>query len=262
MAKYSDYVKEDQIDQELQEVQKRNIPDSVLRRFDGKSTEDILESYAELQRMSSQQGEELGSLRKTVGDLVTLQSQASASVAEPAKAKPIKVDDLYDNPERAIEQVVEQSPTSKRVTELEAQLLALAHKEKVVELSGKYPTWKEDIKNPEFLDWIKASPARTRMAIAGDRGDFDSANDLLELWANHTSKEQEVQNQLSREKQFRDATLESSSPVGVDIENVYSRSDLLTRRMAAKRGDQEQIRYLQANSESIALAYEEGRLIP
>lgn len=260
--KYTDYVKEDQqIDQELTEVRTtRDIPDSVIRRFDGKSIEDVLESYAHLERSFSQKGEEVGQLRKTVDNLITLQSRPSASEPDTSKTvEPIKVDDLYNDPEGAISKVVDRHST-KRIKELEDQLVNIQKREVVASLTAKYPTWQEDAAKPEFKEWVSQSSARSRLAQAADSFDYDAARDLLEMWQYHNGYKQEVETQLKRERQFRDATLESSSPSSVEVPNSYSRSHVQEMRIKAKRGDQTAQRWLSAHAENIAIAYEEGTL--
>lgn len=259
--KYNEYVKNNQVDQELADVtSKKNIPESVVKRFDGKSIDDVLESYANLERSYSQQGQEIGALRKTVDNLVTLQSQNVASVADTSKTvEPVKIDDLYDDPEGAIAKVVNKT-ASKRIEELENQVKVLSVSEKKAQLTGRYPTWQAEIVKPEFGEWVKSSPARSRLAVQADQGDLDSANDLLELWEHNTKSEQEAQKKLQRERQFRDATLETSSPNGVEVPNTYSRSHIMEQRIKAKRGDQVAQRWLQAHAEDIAIAYEEGLL--
>jgi hypothetical protein len=55
--------------------------------------------------------------------------------------------------------------------------------------------------------------------------------------------------------------LETGSPDAADIEETYSRHDLMEARLAAKRGDLKAERWLKSHSASIADAYEEGRIV-
>ena len=82
MAKYADYVKDD-IDDEIidagQEAATRAAEETIPDRFKGKSKAEIAASYVELQALHSKQGNDLGSMRKTVDQLLELQSQKSTS---------------------------------------------------------------------------------------------------------------------------------------------------------------------------------------
>lgn len=263
--KYADYVKPT-VEQELQDTRQstRNIPESVARRFDGKSLDDVLESYSELQVLNSRQGEDLGKLRKTVDQLLELQSQTVQPQA-PAQDTPVKgitSDDLYTDPDKAVRSVVKDASkeTAERLERIEK---ALTQREISVNMQGlevKYKGWEQEIATPEFQNWVQASPARTRLYTSANQYDFASANDLLELWYEKKSSRQTVQNDVERERQFRDATLESSSPAGVDVVETYSRADLLEKRIAAKSGNRQAERWLRERGDSITAAYREGRL--
>lgn len=266
MAKYADYVKQQEtIESELQGTRpKRNIPESVAKRFDGKSLEDVLESYAELQVMNSRQGEDLGKLRKTVDQLLELQSQvvqpSPQDTAEPVKG--ITTDDLYSDPDQAVRKVVkdESKETAERLARLEQALTTREIELNKQALENKYQGWQSEIATAEFQNWVTASPARQRLFNAANQYDFASANDLLELWYEKRGSRQQVQQDVERERQFRDATLESSSPAGVDVVDTFSRSDLMEKRIAAKAGNRQAERWLQAHNAAITAAYREGRL--
>jgi hypothetical protein len=270
MAKYADYVgKQETVEQELQSTQvqtrQRNIPESVTRRFDGKSLEDVLESYAELERLGSRQGEDLGKLRKTVDQLLELQSQyvqpqtqTQTQVVETG----ITTDDLYADPNAAVSRVVkkESKETADRLARVEQELSRREVELGMQTLEGKYAGWRNEISTPEFLNWVAASPARSRLAASANSYDFAAANDLLELWYDKKGSISQVNDTAQREQQFRDATLESSSPGQLNVADGYSRADLQEKRIAAKLGNRQAQRYLEAHAAAINQAYAEGRI--
>ena len=268
MAKFADYVsKQDQdLNQEIEEVSsRRNIPESVVKRFDGKSIEDILESYSNLEQEFSRRSNETSELRRTVDDLVKLQLTASNTSRQEAAEpnRPITVDDLYTDPASAIKQAVEPvvKESAKRMDSLEKSISEMNMRAKLADLTAKYPEWQGDARSPEFLEWVRGSNARARLATVADKGDIDAANDLFELWYSHRNLEQQVNQRVRREKQFEAATLETSSPGTVNAAEPVSRSMLIEKRLAAKRGDRAADRWLRAHADSIAIAYEEGRLV-
>jgi hypothetical protein len=268
MAKYADYVgKQETVETELKTVQKsRNIPESVSKRFDGKSLEDVLESYAELEQLKSRQGEDLGKLRKTVDQLLELQSQyvppQQTQVQTQVEDAGITTDDLYSDPTQAVARVVkrESKETADRLARVEQDLARREVELGIAALEGKYAGWKQEIATPEFLNWIAKSPARTRLANQAHAYDFAAANDLLELWYDIKGSRNANVDTQQREQQFRDATLESSSPGQLDIADGYSRSDLQEKRIAAKMGNRQAQRYLEAHASAINQAYAEGRI--
>ena len=266
MAKYADYVqKQSQVEQELQTQPAKtfNIPDSVKTRFLGKSPEEIMESFAEAQALISRQGQELGELRKTTQTLIELQSKPVVQPEpSPEPEKGVTVDDLYDDTEGAITKVVKKSTkdTSERIEALEKELAQRRAQDVEGDLERRYPGWKVEASKPEFLEWVKASPVRLRLAKAADSYDLDSANDLLELWYDRKQVIGKVAADFTREQQFRDATLESSSPSDIEHVNTYKRHELTEKRIAAINGNQQAQRYLETHAEDIRLAYREGRV--
>lgn len=269
MAKFADYIaaQDQEINEEIEEVvaTKKNIPESVVKRFDGKSVEDILESYSNLEQEFSRRSNETSELRRTVDDLVKLQLTSTSNPRQdaPLPSKPITVDDLYADPNAAIQQAIEPAAkeSAKRIESLEKSIQEMSFRARLNDLTSKYPDWSADVRTSEFTDWAKASPARTRLALTADKGDIDAASDLLELWYSHKDVEQQVTKRVQREKQFNAASLETSSPGQIDVVDALSRSQLQEKRLAAKRGDRAAQRWLTAHADSIAIAYEEGRLV-
>lgn len=267
--KYADYAKGtngDDISAEIADKEKarEGIPESVLKRFDGKSLEDVLRSYAELQELNSKQGNDLGEMRKTVDQLLALQSQVKEPEKAPEleQAPEITVDDIYVDPGKAVEKVVDykSKQTAERIKKLEEKLQHAELEKAVNALTAKYKNWQSDIKTDEFQSWVKSSPYRIRQFQAADQYDFDAANDLLDAWYERQSEAAKLKKNIERESQFRDATLESSSPESVEGVKTYSRSELLEKRVAAKSGDRTAQRWLQMNNAEITKAYAEGRI--
>jgi hypothetical protein len=265
MARFADYVqKQSQVDQELnaQPARQYNIPESVKTRFAGKTPEEIMESFAEAQALISRQGQELGELRKTTQTLMELQSKPVQQVSDPATEKDVNIDDLYEDTEGAIATVVKKSTkeTSERVEALERELAERRKQDAEVSLEKRYPGWKVEASKAEFVEWVKSSPVRTRLAVAADSYDLDAANDLLELWYDRKQLVNKVAADLTREQQFRDATLESASPSDVEHVPTFQRYELQEKRIAAANGSQAAQRWLEQNAEAIRLAYREGRV--
>lgn len=267
--KYADYENKAQLEQELSEAQakpQRNIPENVVKRFDGKSVEDVLESYSQLEHAYNSRNDEIGTLRKTVNDLVSLSARSNSSETQVRKEpeKPVTVDDLYNDTEGTIGSVVEKKSekTNERIKQLETELQNQKLREQVVGLAARFPKWQEDIQTPAFKEWVNTSTYRQRLASAANAYDFDAANDLLSAWKEHSKSDEQLVQEQRRDSQFRAATLESSGGTFMEASKGFSRNDLQEKRLAAKRGDLVAERWLRANADAIAIAYEEGNLTP
>lgn len=265
MASYKDYVK-DEIDNEIADANAAanardekgpEIPD----RFKGKSKAEIAASFVELQALNSRQANDLGSMRKTVDQLIELQSQQSNSPdTEEETAAPVTVDDLYDDADGIIRRLVREE-SSDRIDALEKALQSQVSNTGVAALTEKYPTWKTDAQDPEFLAWVREKRSRIMLIQAADALDFEAAEELLGSYYESKAPAQDETDDAETQQQLRDATLESGSPAPTDLVDTYSRHELMQKRIAAKQGHLESEAWLAAHATSITTAYAEDRIV-
>lgn len=261
MAKYEDYVK-DQLDTELEEVEGTAEPtgeDVIPERFKGKSAEEIARSYIELEKLNSRQAQDLGALRKSVDSLLELQSQEERTRAEAKSKKPVTVDDIYEDADSAIRNVVKEESQS-RIEQLERELQQQRVAAALGEFGKKYPTWQEDVKDPAMLNWIQERPYRLSLAQRADQGDLSAADELFGMYYDTAKKAKTEERKQDKRKKVQAAGLESAGAGVPETAERYSRSALMEKRIAAKRGDSAAERWLGAHHESIRQAYAEGRI--
>lgn len=264
MAKYEDYVKNDSIDEELEDAQEesqaRQEGATIPERFKGKSVEEVARSYSELEKLYSRQAQDLGTYRRTVDDLLALKLPSDVKAGEPSKA-PLTVDEVYEDPDKAIRRVVKEE-SADRITQLEQELQQERIGRAMNEFTKTYPTWKQDAADPEMISWIHEKPYRVRLARAADAGDLDAAADLFGSYYD-SRKKPEVKQETRQEKRRKvlSAGLESAGAGVPETVETYSRSALLDKRIAAKRGDSSAERWLAAHGASIQQAYAEGRVV-
>lgn len=265
MAKYADYVKTDEIEQEIEEAasaaedRQEEATTTIPDRFKGKSAEEIAASYAELEKLNSRQAQDLGRLRRTVDELVALELQKSAGGRDEPSTKPVTVEDLYEDPEGTVSRVVE-SKVSSRIEDLERELQQERLRRKQESFSAKFPNWQDDVRSPEFVDWVRESEYRTRLALDADKGDFDAAETLFGTYRDLKQARQEAQKKQQTRQRVREVGLESSGAGAPDPIEKFSRSELMEKRIAAKRGDPSAQRWLDAKADAIAIAYAEKRI--
>ena len=260
MAKYEDYVKDD-LEQEIEEAADNaaqrqdevHIPD----RFKGKSLAEVAQAYEELERLQGRQALELGQYRKLVDGM------APKSEEQPAKAterKPLTVDEIYENADESVRRTVREE-TQSRIEELEKRLAEADRRAALAAFEAKHPNYKDLVQDPSFMEWIKRSEYRVRQALEADKGDLSAADDLFSTYAELTGQQQE-QSRTTKREAVKRASLERSGGSAPPKRDTFSRSKLQEVRIRARQGDSEAERYLAANAEAIALAYEENRLSP
>lgn len=265
MAKFADYAqKQDELAQEIEQAQQdhqervENPDNAIPERFRNKTAAEIAASYVELERKFSQQGNDLGQLRSTVDTWMKLQSERTDETTA-SKANPLSTDDLYDNPDEAVRRVVREE-TGTKIAELEAQLEAERWNAKLKELDGQYPGWRDVANTQEFVDWVAGSQYRLRLVQAADQQkDLAAASDLLEMYYD-VKKQKAPSDNFERNRDLRNASLESGGASQPEMVETFSRADLMSARIAAKHGDQKAIAWLNKNREAIAIAYEEGHI--
>tara|TARA_R110000765_G_scaffold121534_1_gene217816 strand:- start:3585 stop:4364 length:780 start_codon:yes stop_codon:yes gene_type:complete len=258
MARLEDYVKTDSIESEITqaaEAQADRAEVEIPSRFAEKSREEIAASYAELEQAFSRQGNDLGTMRKQVDELVGLQLQTTS---EQEQTPAVTLDNLYDDADGTIQKVAERV-TNSRIEGLE-QKLAEAEREKAMGvLSAEHPEWQKDMQTPEFQNWVAEKPYRARLAQQADTWDFDAAGDLFGMY--YGEKQPKQPGNVQREQQLRDATLETSTAAAASFDDTYSRADLMSLRIRAKAGDEEAKSYLRNNGQVIQQAYADGRIV-
>ncbi len=269
MAKYEDYASglEQEIDNAAKQSDQRardvNTGRFIPERFKDKSVEDVIQSYEELEKLNSRQSQDLGAMRKTVDQLLEIQTQQVSSPAvEPSK--PLSVDDLYEDADGNVRRVAKEE-VSYEVAELRKELDELRVERAMSKLENEFNDWQKEVAKPEFSTWVNESPYRQRMYQRADGGDFDAAEEILGMYYDHSriqESDQQHQHEQSRQRRdLQDAVLETSSPEAPTSDESYSRYDLMEARIAAKRGDSKAERWLAAHADAIARAYEEGRVI-
>jgi len=268
MANYADYAKkQDQLEAEIDESaqgaqdRKDNLASEIPERFAGKSPEEISKSYVELERKFSQQGNDLGALRKTVDEFIQLKSNADKQEEDLEKQEtPTTLDDIYADPDTAIRKVIE-SEAGERIAKLEEQLAQQKVAEDVGRLDVEFPGWRAESQKPEFAEWVQKDPIRLQTALmASQQNNAAAARSVISTWYEVQSATK-AREQLTRDSKLRDATLESGGGThSGGGERTFSRRELMDTRVAAKRGDGKAEKFLSDNREAIVIAYEQGRI--
>ena len=152
----SDELKEFEAAPEVTQEHEVAIPE----KFQGKSLDDIVKSYTELEKLHGRQSREMGELRKLADDLVMRSLQPAA---QEVKDDPV---DIYTDPDRYIAKMVDNNP---KLQQLEIAAKSVQRQELLGELKGRYGDVEQIVSDPEFQDWVSKSKVRTELFVRADK---------------------------------------------------------------------------------------------
>lgn len=226
-------------------------------KYRGKSVTDIIKMHQEAEKLIGRQAQEVGEVRKLADDLIKRQLEGGVKTQEEA-TKEDEIDFLED-PDRYVQKAVEKHPA---IAEAKAQAFQLKQMQFVEKLQKSYPDFQEVVKDPDFAEWVKASPVRLQLYADADTNlNFDSAAELLGNWGYVKGSRAPKQQQQSSDeviKQERKQSLKtaavSTGSVGVESKKTYRREDIRNLML------RDPARYQEMQPELMA-AYAEGRVI-
>jgi hypothetical protein len=233
-----------------------NIPvdpkpeDELPEKFRGKSAAEIAQSYTDLERRMSDQGNELSNLRSTL-DAMALQS----STAKEPEQEPITEADFFSDPTSTVNRAIESHPALRQAQEM-AQKMAYA--QGLATLQQRHPDLQDVVGSEKFKEWIKGSSARlARYQRADQMGDVEEADDLISTFkqlnqVEATTKEVSKKAQKQAVKSASTGAVRGNSDVQ-GSRRVYRRADI---RELMRTNPQ---RYEDLQDE-IMRAYAEGRV--
>lgn len=205
-----------------------------------KSAAELADMYQELEKKLGSQSEEIGELRRSLQNPPTPQQEPEQEL------------DFYSDPQRYVEQLVEQKlrPVSSVVQKQQ-------EKEMERRLDSTFTDWRSTVKSAEFQEWVTKSPIRKNLWTSADFGDYDAASELFGTWEaiSGTSKkaQQKTEGAVKKDRAIRNATTERGTPK-LDGRKTIRRVDL--QELRRTNPDK-----YNANLPDIRKAYQEGRVI-
>jgi len=247
------------ITEEVVEVQaEAEVESSVPSKFANKSTEEIIDSYTNLEKELGRKAQEVGELRKLSDSF--LQAEVSRQ-SNPQNNTPLETEDnaevdFFDNPNKAVNDMIEKHPRFQEFQQFQAQQAQAGAK---AQLEQKHPDFTDVVQDKGFQEWVQDSPIRMQMFQAADSYNFDAANELLSNWKDRSmiSKTQEVKQQAetNRKDALKAGSTESrSSSASSAGGKTYRRADLIRLKM------EDPTRY-ESLEDDIFQAYQDGRVV-
>ena len=230
----------------------------IPSKFAGKSTQEIIDSYTNLEKELGRKAQEVGELRKLSDSF--LQAEVSRNTQNPQDNTPLETKDndvdFFDDPNKAVNDMIENHPKFREFQQFQAQQAQAGAEAR---LKQTHPDFTDVIKDTAFQEWVQDSPIRMQMFQAADAYNFDAANELLTNWKDRSmiSKTQEVKEkaEVERKEALKAGTAESRTSSGSSKGGkTYRRADLIRLKM------ENPSRY-ESLQDEIYNAYAEGRVV-
>jgi hypothetical protein len=247
------------ITEEVVEVQaEAEVESSVPSKFANKSTEEIIDSYTNLEKELGRKAQEVGELRKLSDSFLQAEvsRQSNPQNNTPLETKDNEELDFFDDPNKAVNDMIEKHPRFQEFQQFQAQQAQAGAK---AQLEQKHPDFTDVVQDKGFQEWVQDSPIRMQMFQAADSYNFDAANELLSNWKDRSmiSKTQEVKQQAetNRKDALKAGSTESrSSSASSAGGKTYRRADLIRLKM------EDPNRY-ESLEDDIFQAYQDGRVV-
>ena len=230
----------------------------IPSKFAGKSTEDIIDSYTNLEKELGRKAQEVGELRKLSDSFLQAEvaRQHNPQDNTPLEAKDNVSEDFFDDPNKAVNKMIENHPKFQQFQQFQAQQAQAGAK---AQLEQTHPDFSDVIQDKGFQEWVQGSPIRMQMFQAADAYNFDAANELLTNWKDRSmiSKTQEVKQkaEVDRKEALKAGTAESRTSSGSKGGGkTYRRADLIRLKM------ENPTRY-ESLQDEIYEAYADGRVV-
>ena len=234
-----------------------NTPEfAVPDKFAGKSLEDVIGSYENLEKELGRKAQEVGELRKLSDSFLQAQIKTNAKHnPQPEAAKPAESEvDFFDDPNQAVNKAIENHPKFQEFQKYQAQQAQQSAK---TQLEQTHPDFTDVVADSKFQDWVKESPIRLQLFQAADAYNFDAANELLNTWKDRSmiNKTAEVNAQAEQERQaaLKAGATENRTTSGSTGGQTFRRADLIRMKMT----DPSKYESMQ---DEIYAAYAEGRV--
>lgn len=229
------------------------------RRFAGKSREDIMEMYLNLEKHDGRLANETGQLRNAINELLV--EKRARDLAANGAREPVKVDttELLQRPTEALDPFIEErvtravSPIHEKLSRLEQMLGASV-------FANHHADAQDVTESAEFKEWVKETPLRRSIANLAANGNTQAADELLTEFkgsrkaraARAESDEQERLSAAQRVSFEQSRTGNDGTPAKKGRE--YSRAEMRALMQSAAYASDESLR------EEVSRAYIEGRV--
>lgn len=221
----------------------RQIAETVPEKYKEKTVDDLINMHVNLEKVLHRQGNELGQLRKltdTQAQLLTISTKAGlmqpgqGTTVETTTKAPITAEALLSRPDESLNSAISSNPS---VTQNAQRLNNLEHSLARKDFEAQYSTYREDVQNPEFQEWVLKSQTRSKLLVDLDKNyNFGSGRELWELWTEHTDTKAAAERARGDKVTAASTIRGSSAEVSQPGKPIYSRAKLAELQLKADAG--------------------------
>jgi hypothetical protein len=216
--------------------------DELPEKYRGKSVADIVKMHMNAEKRVSQLGNELGTLRSLADQVLDLKKKDNVQTVQETPRKPVTVDEIFADPDKVLRETVAGSDVAKKAEEANTRVEQIERQLAVREFENRHPSYKDDLGDPAFQDWVASNPARVELFRRADNFDVASADALWQMWSENKEL-REVREKREQAKRKRDEVLSAGRTVpdasteAPSRGPVYSRAKLMELQVKAHSGD-------------------------
>jgi len=208
--------------------------DDIPVKLRGKSTPEVYKMYKDLESDRGRLANDLGVQRQLTDRLLDLKrgndlTQHTPPQQQSRPALTVKSDELLEDPTGTIDKMVTTRLAETR-DQLNQRLSSLEVSLAQGRLASKHPDYLEYPNNSDFVDWVKQSPIRSRVAALAAQGDAQAIDELLTEYKGRAKQDVSETTDAARK-----AALEGTSPQKASGGKEYSRAAIM--RMRIERPD-------------------------
>lgn len=211
--------------------------DAIPEKYKGKSVEDMIKMHQNAEKKISAQGQDLAAQRRLSDEILRLKAASPETRTTEAARKPVTVEALLNDPEKAIRDAVDGSDMGRRAEAAEARTATLEATIAEQNFSSKHKDFASDINDPDFIAWVNKNPLRQALANETAKKNFQAASNLWELWDEHKELVGSKDEATAVDTAKKVPTTVKSSPAQNKGKTIYSRAKLMELRMKVEDGE-------------------------
>ena len=237
--------------------------EEIPEKYRGKPLKDIIKMHQEAESTIGRQGQEVALARQMAQEALALKQKFAGTDQQTApksdETKEVDEDlDFFVDPKKAVARAVENHPAIKEARQNISQTKADRTQAKLKEI---HPDVDSVVGDPEFIGWLKESPARLRLLQAASQdADFDSANELVSNFKMAKSFKQRQQTQTAEELKANQGKAVQAAAVTSGNNSGEATGKKVYRRIDIQRLMQSDPDRYNALQDEILAAYAEGRV--
>jgi hypothetical protein len=219
-------------------------PAAKPNKYEGKSVDDVIDMHRNAESALGRRNNELGQYKQLTDKLLAMdkrsddlrQGGASEADIEEDALPELSSTDFLDNPTESVAKVVDarltHSERKRQARDAEDAMTAAGQ-----DFADKHPDAGEIAHDPEFIEWVKASPLRQRAALAAYNKDFSAGTDLLDEYKSTRKPKEDITVDEQEEARLAAARAASTESTGASqtgdkpTGKVYRRLDLIRLKL-------------------------------